>query len=86
MKKIHTPISSSIGNHEMKICARKLCSSSGLASTLTPYLTQVADHPDVAGAVGDVASSCRSPTHVIVRPSIVADSTLPGLAWSMNSE
>ena len=40
MKKIQTPISSSIGNQEMKICARKLCSSSGLASTLTPYLTR----------------------------------------------
>jgi hypothetical protein len=40
MKKIHTPIRSSIGNHEMKICARKLCSSSGFASTLTPYLTR----------------------------------------------
>ncbi len=40
MKKIHTPISSSIGNQEMKICARNDCSSSGLASTLTPYLTR----------------------------------------------
>ena len=40
MKKIHTPISSSIGNHEMKICARKDCSSSGLLSTLTPYFTR----------------------------------------------
>ena len=38
MKKIHTPIKRSIGNHEMKTCARKLCSSSCLLSTLTLFL------------------------------------------------
>ena len=40
MKNIHTPISSSIGNQEMKICVRKPCSSSGLASTFTPALSR----------------------------------------------
>ncbi len=38
MKKIHTPISSSIGNQETKMFMRSEGSSSGLASTLTPYL------------------------------------------------
>ena len=42
MKKIHTPISSSIGNQEMKMFMRSDCSSSGLASTLTPYLSRSA--------------------------------------------
>ena len=36
IKKIHTPISSSIGNQETKIFIRSDCSSSGLASTWTP--------------------------------------------------
>jgi hypothetical protein len=40
MKKIQTPISSSIGNQETKIFIRKDCSSSGLASTLTPFLSR----------------------------------------------
>jgi hypothetical protein len=40
MKKIHTPIRSSIGNQEMKTCARKLCSSSCLLSTLTLFLSR----------------------------------------------
>ncbi len=36
MKNIQMPIRSSIGNHEMKIFMRNDCSSSGLASILTP--------------------------------------------------
>ena len=40
MKKIHTPISSSIGNHDTKMFMRSDGSSSGLASTLTPYLSR----------------------------------------------
>jgi hypothetical protein len=40
MKKIHTPISSSIGNQETKMFMRKDCSSSGLATTLTPFLSR----------------------------------------------
>ncbi len=35
MKKIHTPISSSIGNHDTKMFIRSEGSSSGLASILT---------------------------------------------------
>ena len=37
MKKIHTPMSSSIGNHETKMFMRSEGSSSGFASTFTPY-------------------------------------------------
>ena len=37
MKKIHTPISSSIGNHDTKIVVSSDCSSSGLPNTCTPY-------------------------------------------------
>ena len=37
MKKIQTPISSSIGNHDTKMFMRSEGSSSGLASTVTPY-------------------------------------------------
>ena len=40
MKKIHTPISSSIGNHETKMFMRSEGSSSGLASTCTPYFSR----------------------------------------------
>ena len=36
MKKIHTPISSSIGNHDTKMLMRSDCSSTGWASTCTP--------------------------------------------------
>ncbi len=36
MKKIQTPISSSIGNHETKIVVSSDCSSSGLPKTWTP--------------------------------------------------
>ena len=38
MKKIHTPISSSMGNQETKMFMRSEGSSSGLASIFTPYL------------------------------------------------
>ena len=40
MKKIQTPISSSIGNQETKMFIRSDGSSSGLASTLTPFLSR----------------------------------------------
>ena len=40
MKKIHTPISSSIGNQDTKMFIRSDGSSSGLASILTPYLSR----------------------------------------------
>jgi hypothetical protein len=40
MKKIQTPISSSIGNQETKMFMRKDCSSSGLATTLTLFLSR----------------------------------------------
>ncbi len=40
MKKIQTPISSSIGNQETKMFMRSDGSSSGFASTLTPYLSR----------------------------------------------
>ena len=40
MKKIHTPISSSIGNQETKMFMRSEGSSSGLASTFTPFLSR----------------------------------------------
>ena len=40
MKKIQTPISSSIGNQETKMFMRSEGSSSGLASILTPYLSR----------------------------------------------
>ncbi len=40
MKKTQTPISSSIGNHETKMLVRKDCSSSGLATTLTLFLSR----------------------------------------------
>ena len=85
MKKIQTPIKSSIGNHEMKICARKLCSSSGLASTLTPYLTR---SPTIQMSPGLYVMKrfLSVDTHLIVRPSTLADSTLPLFAESMNSE
>ena len=85
MKKIHTPISSSIGNHEMKICARNDCSSSGLASTLTPYFTR---SPTIQMSPGlyVVKRLLSLLTHLIVRPSTVADVTRPLLADSMNSE
>jgi hypothetical protein len=36
MKNTQTPISSSIGNHEMKMLISSDCSSSGLALTWTP--------------------------------------------------
>ena len=86
MKKIQTPISSSIGNQEMKICARKRLLFLGLGLDLDAVLDQVADHPDVARAVGDEALLVAVDIHLIVRPSTVADSTLPFLADSMNSE
>ena len=53
MKKIHTPISSSIGNHEMNTCARNDCSSSCLLSTANVVLEEIAHHPQVVRAVGD---------------------------------
>src|SRR5205823_1500820 len=83
--KIHTPIRSSIGNHEMKICARKLCSSSGFASTLTPYLTR---SPTIQMSPGLYVTYrfLSVDIHLIVRPSTLADSTLPLFAESMNSE
>ena len=56
MKKIHTPISSSIGNHEMKICAGALPSPD---APRPDAVDEVADHPDVAGAVRDVALLVR---------------------------
>ena len=40
MKKIQTPISSSMGNQETKMLVRKDCSSSGLATTLTLFLSR----------------------------------------------
>jgi hypothetical protein len=40
MKKIHTPISSSIGNHDTKMFTSSEGSSSGLASIFTPYLSR----------------------------------------------
>ena len=40
MKKIHTPIRSSIGNHETKMFMSSEGSSSGFASILTPYLSR----------------------------------------------
>ncbi len=40
MKKIHTPISSSMGNQETKRFIRKDCSSSGFATTLTLFLSR----------------------------------------------
>jgi hypothetical protein len=40
MKKIQTPISSSIGNQLTKMLIRKDCSSSGLASILTPFFSR----------------------------------------------
>ena len=40
MKKIHTPISSSIGNHDTKMFMRSEGSSSGFASIFTPYLSR----------------------------------------------
>jgi hypothetical protein len=40
MKKIHTPISSSIGNQEMNRLIRKDGCSSGLASTETPFFSR----------------------------------------------
>ena len=85
MKNTQTPISSSIGNQEMKICARKDCSSSGLASTFTPYLTR---SPTIQMSPGlyVVYRLLSLLTHLIVRPSTVADVTLPDFAASMNSE
>jgi hypothetical protein len=38
MKKIHTPMSSSIGNQETKMFMRSEGSSSGFASMITPFL------------------------------------------------
>jgi len=40
MKKIQTPIRSSMGNQETKMLVRKDCSSSGLATTLTLFLSR----------------------------------------------
>ena len=40
MKKIHTPMRSSIGNQETKMFMRSEGSSSGFASILTPYLSR----------------------------------------------
>ena len=45
MKKIHTPISSSIGNQEMKACARKDGGSGCLTSNFTPLLTRSPTRP-----------------------------------------
>ena len=50
MKKIHTPISSSIGNHDTKMLMRSDCSSSGLASTCHAVLHEVAHHPRILDA------------------------------------
>ena len=52
MKKIHTPISSSIGNQEMKTLRQERLLFFRLAVDLDPVFQEVADHPDVAGAVG----------------------------------
>ncbi len=85
MKKIQTPISNSIGNQLMNSCARKLCSSSGFASTLTPYLTR---SPTIQMSLGLYVMNffLSADTQRIVRPSTVADSTPPDFALSMNSE
>jgi hypothetical protein len=40
MKKIHTPIKSSIGNQETKMFIKSDGSSSGFASIFTPYLSR----------------------------------------------
>ena len=50
MKNTQTPISSSIGNHEMKIDIRKDCSSSCLAPTDTPYFIR---SPTIHASPGD---------------------------------
>ena len=50
MKKIHTPISSSIGNHETKMFMRSDGSSSGLASMITPFLSRSRHQPGIGRA------------------------------------
>ncbi len=50
MKKTQTPISSSIGNHEMKIDIRKDCSSSCFAPTCTPSFIR---SPTIHASPGD---------------------------------
>src|SRR5882672_7312676 len=88
MKKIHTPISSSIGNHEMKICISIDCSSSGLVETFTPYFIrsltiQMSYRP------GELTTIWRLSSLVVarmVRPWISTLAISPRFAASMKSE
>ena len=85
MKNIHTPISSSIGNHETKIFMRSEGSSSGFASMITPFLSRsLTSH----GSDGEYVVK-RSPlrfTPLSTLPSIVTFATLPCFTSSMNWE
>ena len=74
MKKIQTPISRSIGDHEMKICVSRLCSSSGFASMTTPAFSRsLTSHGSDGWYVLNRLPSVL--THFRTRPSIVTLST-----------
>ena len=87
MKKIHTPISSSIGNHEMKICISIDCSSSGLVDTLTPYFIR-SPTIQMSYRPGELTTICFFSCVVarMVRPWISTLVIWPCFAASMNSE
>ncbi len=53
MKKIHTPISSSIGNQEMNTCIRKPLLLLRLGFHVHAVLEQVAHHPQIGRRIGD---------------------------------
>ena len=87
MKKIQTPMSSSMGNHEMKICISTDCSSSGLALTCTPYFIRslTIQMSPVDGTYVDRVRPSRVRTRT-ARPSICTLSTWPFSASFMNWE
>ena len=57
MKKIHTPIKSSMGNQEMKILVSNDCSSGAFGLDAHTVLQQVIHQPDVVRRIGDEAAA-----------------------------
>ena len=85
MKNTQTPISSNIGNHEMKICIRKDCSSSCLPDTCTPYFIR---SPTIQRSPGDAIVYCLPSLGVTfrLRPCTSTRLMRPLRASSMNCE
>jgi hypothetical protein len=90
MKKIQTPISSSIGNQDTKIEVSSDCSSRGLTSTLTPapIRSPISPRSSTVATVRMRRSSCVTATTSGVTPDsvIVTAFTRPAFTSARKSE